>query len=288
MSFPLEMSKNSLNDTERDLIAFLFERLRLPKVNIEQEYLATKMRFNLKGRGFKRLLDDMQNLHHIIYRDDSDEAIIESMKFHEFSNLLRMVSYSFEPGRVQKYRKVFHSLLHNPCKIRNLVMIIMKKLNKKQDRGAALFEVIETYLEEPYTILDYGSGLGYLSWQIAQEKYVSKIILLDIETIILDFAVYRFRKRGLATETIPVTKRNVYPELPLHNLCIATEVMEHLTDPLRAFRNIDKALIAGGLLIGDFSDHAEYFFHVSPDLSLLRDALRKYERVSRVIYRKPV
>ena len=282
------MNNKRLNADENDLIIFLSKRLDKPRIKIEHEYLSIKVRYKLQGKWFKKYLDDLHNLHSIVYRDDTDENIVESMQFYGFSNLLRMVSYSFKKSRFEQYLAVCQNVINDPGKLKNYFMHLKRVLNSEERRKNILFEVTEQYLEKPITVIDYGCGVGYTSYKIAQEYRDARIFLVDIETLILEFAQYRFRQGNLNVETIPVTKANIYPELPSHNLCIATEVMEHLRDPLRAFRNIDKSLRPGGLLMGDFTDHPEEVFHVNPDLSKLREKLQKYEKISANIYRKPI
>lgn len=282
------MNNKNLNAVENDLIAFLSKRLDKPRTKIEHEYLSTKVRYKFHDKWFKIFLDDLHNLHSMIYSDDTDENIILSMQFYEYSNLLRMISYSFKKSRFEQFSSICQNLINDPRKLKDYFVIVKKKLTGKIREKGFLFEVIEKYMEKPFAVIDYGCGLGYASYKIAQEYRDVKIFLVDIETLILEFAQYRFQQGNLNVETIPVTRTNIYPELPSHNLCIATEVMEHLRDPLRAFRNIDKSLRPGGLLIGDFSDHPEEVFHVNPDLSKLRDKLQKYEKISPNIYRKPI
>ena len=65
---------------------------------------------------------------------------------------------------------------------------------------------------------------------------------IDIDCLTLEFTEFRFNKHQVNVEIIPVSKNNLYPKLPVHNICIATEVMEHLIQPLKAYQNIKNSL----------------------------------------------
>jgi SAM-dependent methyltransferase len=136
-------------------------------------------------------------------------------------------------------------------------------------------------------VVDYGCGIGYLSFQIAKLIPATKIFLVDVDCMTLEFAVYRFRKHNLDIEVIPVTPMCPYPELPQHNICIATEVMEHLVQPHVAFDNIRRSMLNKGVLYGDFGDHPMEMLHVSADLSELRDCVdSRYVQVGPMLYQK--
>lgn len=140
---------------------------------------------------------------------------------------------------------------------------------------------------EPPTIVDYGCGLGYLSFELAKRSPRSKIFLVDIGTIKLDFALFRFKKQGFDVESIVVTKETPYPRLPQHDICLAQEVMEHLHNPLQVYAHIVDSMESGGYLYGDFSDHQDEPYHVSAHLEKLRNEIgENYNQVDTNVYRK--
>jgi len=49
--------------------------------------------------------------------------------------------------------------------------------------------------------------------------------------------------------------------------------MEHVAQPLKAYDNILKALRAGGVIYGDFHDHHKNMWHISTDLSQIRQRI---------------
>ena len=137
------------------------------------------------------------------------------------------------------------------------------------------------------TVVDYGSGLAYVSFEIARIRNKAKIYLVDIDCLHLEFAVFRFKKYGFNIEVIKVTEDNMYPKLPEHNICIATEVMEHVFQPLTVYRNIIESLDSGGILYGNFADHQEGMFHVSPDLRDLRERINQnFDQLDLLCYKR--
>ena len=103
----------------------------------------------------------------------------------------------------------------------------------------------------------------------------------------MEFADFHFKKQGINPEFIKVTKSNPYPILPKHNICIATEVMEHVCQPLKAYQNIHDTMEKGGILYGNFEDHDKGMFHVSPMLKDLRDKIaRDFQPVDYRCYKK--
>jgi 2-polyprenyl-3-methyl-5-hydroxy-6-metoxy-1,4-benzoquinol methylase len=139
----------------------------------------------------------------------------------------------------------------------------------------------------PPVVIDYGCGLGYISFEIGKLQRDSKVYLVDIDTLILEFAKFRFEKHGINVETIPVTKDNLYPKLPVHNICIATEVMEHVIQPLKVYQNIYDSLEQEGILYGNFEDHKKEMFHVSPHLGELRERIATdFQPIVNLCYKK--
>ncbi|MEJ2347277.1 MAG: methyltransferase domain-containing protein [Gammaproteobacteria bacterium] len=141
-------------------------------------------------------------------------------------------------------------------------------------------------------IVDYGCGVAQSSMRLAERLRDSgvqvELALADVPTVMKDFVVWRARKHGLSARFIDCDASDPYPVLPHCDVCIATEVFEHIHDPLRAFERVDSALAPGGLLIANISDHQPEFFHVSPKLEALREAVRArgYRETSPNVYCK--
>lgn len=244
--------RGSLNDIEQDFIEFFSIKRKHSKEEIKSIFLETRNRFAFAGSQYRQLCDDIHNLFKIQYDDSDEKDLVDSYKFHELLHLFRMISYS--------YNRDFKGEA--------------EYLTKLADKS-------------PIICVDYGCGLGYLSHAICKRKQESEIYLVDIDSLILEFAKFRFEKQNFEVKIIPVSKNNVYPVLPMHNICIAEEVMEHLKQPLIAYQHIYESLEKGGILRGCFMNHGAETFHVSPDLSLLREQLsRNFKMVGRNCYKK--
>ena len=192
-----------------------------------------------------------------VFWNDSKKEAFEAYKMHEYTHLLRMVTYPTPAWR---------------------------------DTDPVAGELLKL---DTISIVDFGCGMAQKSialaeFLLARNKQV-KLNLADIPTIIKDFLMWVTAKRGVTASFLDCTLLQPLPDIPPCNLIIATEVFEHLHDPLPAFRRLDSALLPGGFIITDVSDHAEEFMHVSPDLSQLRDELsaRGYLEIEQNrIYRK--
>ena len=146
-------------------------------------------------------------------------------------------------------------------------------------------------IEKPI-VVDYGCGSAPISMEVALMEPEAMVYLVDVDCIALDFTAFRFAKANLNHEVIRVTEETIYPPLPLHDVCIAAEVFEHLRDPIRAYRNILTALDKNGILLGCFDDHRPGGFHVTPNLKDIRLQVEKDfmklpdERAQRLFYRR--
>jgi len=237
-----------------DYIEFLSQRRGVAPDAVREQYAAVKERFQFAGREYRQLCVSIYDLLSPVYSDSSETELISSLQFHAAIHLYRHISYAYwKLPRLQKYARA----------------------------------ILAVASSGPLTVVDYGAGLGHLSMLLAQDRPGSHVCLVDIDCMVLDFAEFRFRKAGLDFETIRVTRECVYPDLPEHDVCIVTEVWEHLKRPIVAYENICRALAKGGLLVGKISDHGREFFHVSPRLGDLRTRLAvDFERVTRGIHRK--
>lgn len=141
-------------------------------------------------------------------------------------------------------------------------------------------------------IVDYGCGLAQASMRLAErlrELGVNvDVTLADIPTSMKDFLLWRAEKLDLSVDFIDCDTGNPYPAFPPCDLCIATEVFEHVHAPVRAFEQVDRALSRKGYLVADIGDHRPEFFHVSPDLSALRaeTGAKGYREVAEHVYVK--
>ncbi len=232
--------RKGLNDTEKDFIEFFSNKRKRSGEETESVFLETRNRFAFEGFKYRNLCDALHILFKIQYGNSVEEELLDSYKFHELPHLFRMLSYSYN--------------------------------NNFKNTAEHLIRCID---KNPIICVDYGCGLGYVSYEIGRMRRDCKIYLVDIDNLILEFAKFRFDKLNINSEIILVSKGDIYPKLPTHNICIAHEVMEHLKQPLIAYQHICERLERGGILFGDFLDHESEMFHVTPSLHNLRQRLIK-------------
>ena len=233
-----------LSKLENQLINFISDRKNCNPSEIGEIYLSIKQKFNINGKKYKILCSNFYELHRMIYRNNNETDIIDSIVFFEFLYLLRFISYSFSKRKISYY----------------------KEIAKK----------ISNHIDKPLTIIDYGCGLGYLSRVTYSLKSNSKIFFIDIDSLFFDFLKYISKEDGINFESIEIDKNLIYPNLPNHNVCIAMEVIEHTIDPVKIIKNIAKSIDNGGVLYGNFKDHNKDYFHVSYNLKEIRLVLLKY------------
>lgn len=244
--------RTGLNEVEKYFIEYLAAKRGRRYEYIKTLFLETRDKYAFAGRGYREFCHDIFNLYKIMYDNTDEKDSVDSYKFHELLHLFRMISYSYG-----------------------------------QDFGPTARLLAEKADKRPLVIVDYGCGLGYISYAIAKFVKGSKVYLVEVDSMVLEFAKFIFDKQGIETSLIRVTKEDLYPRLPPHNICIATEVMEHLKRPMEAYAHIYESLDRGGLLFGDFEDHIEDILHVSCDLSGLRRSIHgDFQKIGDNCYRK--
>jgi 2-polyprenyl-3-methyl-5-hydroxy-6-metoxy-1,4-benzoquinol methylase len=95
-------------------------------------------------------------------------------------------------------------------------------------------------------VLDYGCGVA--DYALSFGVYGYCITLSDIEGGVIEFAKWRFNKRNLKYDVIPVNANNMYPAFGRQDIIVAGEVLEHIRDPLRTVQAFYDALPSGGYL----------------------------------------
>jgi SAM-dependent methyltransferase len=238
-------SEDTLNQTQRWFCEWNAERLGIPIEESKQRYFHSLAAIAGGPRGIRFHL--FNELSYDIFRpfaDDSHGEITEAYRFHACLHFLMMLGYE-EPV---------------------------------WDTQDPIVQGLPT--EGPVAILDYGCGLAQASRGLAmllrdRGQQVS-LTLVDFPTIRKPFLAWMGERMGIAVSNLDVTPEDPIPELPDCHVCFATEVFEHMHDPLPAFERIDKSLVSGGFLLTDVADHRDEFMHVSPNLAALRDRLTDF------------
>lgn len=108
-----------------------------------------------------------------------------------------------------------------------------------------------------FKIMDYGCGvsdIGLLFFSLGAE-----VTICDLDNRRFDFTLWRFEKRGVNPEVIRIIDTELYPELPesKFDLIVATELFEHVRNPLELLKNFTKALKSGGYLFDSMGGNFE-------------------------------
>ena len=285
--------EEKLNEIEKDFIEFVSIKKKRPHETTKRIFLETRDYFKFTMPTYGKKVGGFRRLHRIIYHPTDEAGAIEAYQFYGLLHLFRYLSYSY-PKTFSVYFYEFFNLLKK-YQFKKIFVFAKRLIARKlktyfsttSSEQAGLAETLIAKTNGRPVVVDYGSGLAYISFEIAKLDKNSKIYLLDIPTLSLEFAEFRFKKNGFDIEIIPVTKNDPYPKLPKHNICIATETMEHVPKPLIAYQNIYDALEIGGVLYGNFEDHEKGTFHPSWKLHDLRERISlEFEQIGYRLYKK--
>lgn len=144
------------------------------------------------------------------------------------------------------------------------------------------------------SIVDFGCGLAHTSISLALflrgKGRSPELFLADIPVPQLEFLRWFCRRLKLSAVIAECTGSKPLPQLPACDLLVATELFEHLHEPLRYLAAFCEAVKPGGFLFTNVADHASEFLHVTPDLASLREYLRQLgwrELRSSRVFQKP-
>jgi 2-polyprenyl-3-methyl-5-hydroxy-6-metoxy-1,4-benzoquinol methylase len=105
-----------------------------------------------------------------------------------------------------------------------------------------------------WRVLDYGCGVSDIGILLA--LLGAQVTICDLADPKLSFAEWRYRRRKLNAEVIPI--ENPEESLSLnkdyYDLIVATEVFEHIPNPLQCLKALTGALRSEGLLFNSMGN----------------------------------
>ena len=119
----------------------------------------------------------------------------------------------------------------------------LEYLSEKEPMYFAVNQILKHASEKGIKILEVGSGLGYLTYAIAQRGY--DITGLDISADAVNKAEKRFGKKYVCEDVYKYALENSQK----FQLIILTEVIEHVPDPYLFCKSLLELLKPGGKLI---------------------------------------
>ena len=121
-------------------------------------------------------------------------------------------------------------------------------------------DTIKEYLKRPFdrlNVLDYGCGVSDIG--LLFMKLGAKLTLADLDDKKFNFTAWRFEKRGLRPDMIRIMDTGKYPKLEdnRYDIIIATEILEHVRNPLELLKNLTSSLKKDGLLFDSLAGEFE-------------------------------
>jgi SAM-dependent methyltransferase len=159
-------------------------------------------------------------------------------------------------------RKVFYKLLN---------LLLLRTWHVKR----ALKNISSRYPQEA-SALDAGSGFGQYSWLMSSKYKMWKIKAVDIKQEQIEDCKAFFTKTGRSGKVI-FEKADLisFSETDKFNIILSVDVMEHIEDDMKVFRNMYNALYRGGvLLISTPSDKGGSDVHNDNEESFIEEHFR--------------
>lgn len=125
------------------------------------------------------------------------------------------------------------------------------------------------------SVLDAGAGFGQYTWRMKRLNPAWKIKAVDIDQERIDDCEVFFRKAGIKDVTCEKEDLSELADTEAYNLILSVDVMEHIEEDEKVFRNFHRALKPGGiLLISTPSDKGGSDVHNKDDHSFIDEHVR--------------
>ncbi|GIE96722.1 class I SAM-dependent methyltransferase [Paractinoplanes rishiriensis] len=136
------------------------------------------------------------------------------------------------------------------------------------------------HLSSGATVLDIGCGPGTITADLATIVTPARVTAVEITDAALDLARAEIDRRGLTNVTFAVGDVHAldFPD-DTFDVVHAHQVLQHVTDPVAALREMRRVTRPGGLVAVRDSDYAAFTWF--PESPALTDWLALYERIAR-------
>jgi 2-polyprenyl-3-methyl-5-hydroxy-6-metoxy-1,4-benzoquinol methylase len=180
-------------------------------------------------------------------------------------------------------KKSIGRFFSGPVIMRKILYLLLDLLLLRAWHVKKALKKISRQLPDQATVLDAGSGFGQYTWQMSRMKAGWKINGIDIDSDhVKDCSVF-FEKAGLSGRvSFKSGDLTSLSDTGLYDLILSVDVMEHIEDDIRVFRNFFSSLKNNGiLLISTPSDRGGSDVHDDKEESFIdehvRDGYSKYE-----------
>lgn len=133
------------------------------------------------------------------------------------------------------------------------------------------------FLEPGQSLLDVGCGPGTITVEFCDRVAPGPVLGIDVSDDVVANARARFPDTTASFETM-----DLYA-LPLdddtYDVCHAHQVLQHVTDPVRALVEMRRVVKPGGIIAVRDADYAA--MHWSPDTPSLDEWMRVYQQVAK-------
>jgi SAM-dependent methyltransferase len=165
-------------------------------------------------------------------------------------------------SRSRLMRKIFYLLIDLLLLRAWHVRRALKKIGPLLPEGASLF--------------DAGSGLGQYSWRLSRMNKTWTIKGIDINEGQVEECRNFFKAEGLSRRvSFETGDLTLLSDTDRYNMILTVDVMEHIDDDVKVFRNFSKALRPGGwLLISTPSDQGGSDVHSGDEHSFIDEHVR--------------
>lgn len=182
-----------------------------------------------------------------------------------------MTAMQYEP-----IKKSLGSFFSGSLFMRKLLYLLMDLLLLRTWHVKRALRKIRYQLPEEAGILDAGSGMGQYSWRMSRLGKKWKITGIDINNDEVKDCNDFFRKAGLSERVNFITGDLAsFMEPEKYDLILSVDVMEHILDDEKVFRNFHGSLRNKGLLlISTPSDQGGSDVHSEEDESFIGEHVR--------------